>query len=129
VTEFVNLKIKSAQSFRCTHRDMICVHIFIRVSNHTYINIYIYTMFLKKRLISPLSDCQLLTNSLYYSSAYIQLCDASKTWSKLTTNQLIVTIWARQPVNNFNRISKGLLLYTSFKFRFKLLSSLIFYYA
>jgi hypothetical protein len=49
VTEFVNLKIKSVQSFRYAHKDMICVHVFIRVSNHIYIyiNIYVCTMFLK----------------------------------------------------------------------------------
>jgi hypothetical protein len=45
VTDFVNLKIKSAQSFRDAHRDRMCVHVF---SAHTHINIYIYTIFLKK---------------------------------------------------------------------------------
>jgi hypothetical protein len=48
VTDFMNLKIKSAQSFRDAHRDRMCVHVFIRVSAHTHINIYIYTIFLKK---------------------------------------------------------------------------------
>jgi hypothetical protein len=36
VTDFVNLKIK------------LCVRVFIGVSDHTYINIYVYTVFLKK---------------------------------------------------------------------------------
>jgi hypothetical protein len=50
MTDFVNLKIKSVQSFGCAHRDRMCVHIFIRVSVHTYINIYIYIVFLRKKL-------------------------------------------------------------------------------
>jgi hypothetical protein len=29
VTDFVNLKIKSAQSFRDTYRGSVCVHVFI----------------------------------------------------------------------------------------------------
>jgi hypothetical protein len=48
VTDFMNLKIKSVQSFRCAHRDRVCVRVFIEVSDHTYINIYIYTVFLIK---------------------------------------------------------------------------------
>jgi hypothetical protein len=46
--DFMNLKIKSAQSFRNAHRDMMYVCIFIEVSTHTCMNTYIYTMFLKK---------------------------------------------------------------------------------
>jgi hypothetical protein len=48
VTDFVNLKIKSAQSFEGAYNNKICVHIFIEMSDYTYINIYIYTVFLKK---------------------------------------------------------------------------------
>jgi hypothetical protein len=51
VTDFVNLKIKSAQSFRCAHRDKVCIHVFLEVSNYTYISIYVYTVFLKKHVI------------------------------------------------------------------------------
>jgi hypothetical protein len=29
VTDFMNLKIKPTQSFRCAHRNRVCVHIFI----------------------------------------------------------------------------------------------------
>jgi hypothetical protein len=47
VTDFVNLKIKLAQSFEVAHRSRVCVRIFIAVSAHTYINIYICTIFLK----------------------------------------------------------------------------------
>jgi hypothetical protein len=48
MTDFVNLKIKTVQSFRGAHRDKVCVRIFIEISTHTYINIYIYIVFLKK---------------------------------------------------------------------------------
>jgi hypothetical protein len=48
VTNFMNLKIKSVQSFRGAHRDRVCVRVFIGVSTHTCMSIYVYTMFLKK---------------------------------------------------------------------------------
>jgi hypothetical protein len=48
VTDFVNLKIKSTQSFRGAHKDRLCVRVFIRVSAHTYMSIYVCTVFLKK---------------------------------------------------------------------------------
>jgi hypothetical protein len=44
VIDFVNLMIKLAQSFRCTHRGKICV--FIGCAR-IYINICIFTVFLK----------------------------------------------------------------------------------
>jgi hypothetical protein len=47
----MNLKIKSAQSFGCTHRVRMYVYVFIGVSAHTYMSIYIYTVFLKKILL------------------------------------------------------------------------------
>jgi hypothetical protein len=49
VTDFVNLKIKSAQSFRGAHRGRVCVCVFIEVSAHIRISICVYTMFLKKK--------------------------------------------------------------------------------
>jgi hypothetical protein len=49
VIDFVNLKIKLAQSFEGAHRDRVCVHVFIGVSARTCMSIYIYTVFLKKR--------------------------------------------------------------------------------
>jgi hypothetical protein len=52
VIDFVNIKIKSIQSFRCTYRDKIYIRIFIGVSTYTYINIYIYIMFVKKEASS-----------------------------------------------------------------------------
>jgi hypothetical protein len=48
VTDFVNLKIKSAQSFRGAHMDRVCMYILIGVSAHTCISICICTVFLKK---------------------------------------------------------------------------------
>jgi hypothetical protein len=41
VTDFMNLKIKSAQSFRGAHRSRMCVYAFIRMSAYTCINIYV----------------------------------------------------------------------------------------
>jgi hypothetical protein len=46
VTDFMNLKIKPTQSFKGTHRDRTCVRVFITMSAHIRMNIYIYTIFL-----------------------------------------------------------------------------------
>jgi hypothetical protein len=48
MTDFINLKIKPAQSFGCAHKGMVYVRIFIGINVHTYISIYICTVFLKK---------------------------------------------------------------------------------
>jgi hypothetical protein len=48
MTDFMNLNIKSTQSFKNVHKNRVYIYIFIRISDHTYINIYIYTIFLKK---------------------------------------------------------------------------------
>jgi hypothetical protein len=47
MTNFVNLKVKPAQSFRCAYRCRVCVRVFIVMSVHTYISICIYNVFLK----------------------------------------------------------------------------------
>jgi hypothetical protein len=47
VTDFVNLKIKSAQSFKYVHRDRIYIHIFIEMSAYIYKYLYLYCI-LKK---------------------------------------------------------------------------------
>jgi hypothetical protein len=47
--DFVNLKIKLAQSFEGAHRNRVCVHVFIGVSARTCMSIYVCTVFLKKR--------------------------------------------------------------------------------
>jgi hypothetical protein len=54
VTDFVNLKIKPAQSFRGVHRSSVCVHVFIEVSARTCMSICVCTVFLKK---VGLGDC------------------------------------------------------------------------
>jgi hypothetical protein len=48
VTDFVNFKIKLAQSFRYAHKDRMCVYAFIRLSAHIYMSICIYTIFIKR---------------------------------------------------------------------------------
>jgi hypothetical protein len=50
VTDFINLNIKPDQSFGDVHRDIVCVRVFIRVSAHMYISIYVYHVFIKKRV-------------------------------------------------------------------------------
>jgi hypothetical protein len=50
MTDFVNLNIKSAQSFGCVHRGRVCVHVFIGVSARTCMSIYVCTVFLKKQI-------------------------------------------------------------------------------
>jgi hypothetical protein len=45
VTDFVNLKIKPAQSFEYAYRGSVCVHVFIGVSVHTCMSIYVCTVF------------------------------------------------------------------------------------
>jgi hypothetical protein len=49
VIDFVNLKIKSAQSFRDAHSDRVCVRVFIGVGAHTCMSICVCIVFLKKR--------------------------------------------------------------------------------
>jgi hypothetical protein len=48
VIDFVNLKIKSTQSFRYTHRGRMYIYVFIWVITHTCMSICVYTVFLKK---------------------------------------------------------------------------------
>jgi hypothetical protein len=48
VTDFVNLKIKPAQSFRSVLRVRVCVRVFIGVSARTCMSICVCTVFLKK---------------------------------------------------------------------------------
>jgi hypothetical protein len=48
VTNFVNLNIKSAQSFKCVHTGRMCICVFIEVNTRTCMNICFYTVFLKK---------------------------------------------------------------------------------
>jgi hypothetical protein len=43
--DFVNLKIKPAQSFRSSHRSRMHICMFIGMSTHKYMSIYVYTVF------------------------------------------------------------------------------------
>jgi hypothetical protein len=39
--DFVNLKIKPTESFRGTHRNNVCVHIFIQINDvYNYLHLY-----------------------------------------------------------------------------------------
>jgi hypothetical protein len=49
VTDFVNLKIKSAQSFKCVNRGRVCVRVFIEVSARICMSICVCTVILKKK--------------------------------------------------------------------------------
>jgi hypothetical protein len=51
VTDFVNLKIKPTHSFECVHIGKVCVRVFIGVSTHVCMSIYVCTVFLKKRIV------------------------------------------------------------------------------
>jgi hypothetical protein len=46
VIDFVNLKIKSDQSFRGDHRYRVCVRLFIRMNAYICMSIYICIVFL-----------------------------------------------------------------------------------
>jgi hypothetical protein len=48
VIDFMNFKIKSAQSFRCTHKDSVYIHVFIRISVRTCVSIFVCSVFQKK---------------------------------------------------------------------------------
>jgi hypothetical protein len=45
VTDFMNLKIKSTQYFRCAHKDMIYARKFIGINTHTCMSICTYIVF------------------------------------------------------------------------------------
>jgi hypothetical protein len=48
VTDFINLKIKLAQSFGCAYMGMVYVRVLIWMSVRTCMSIYICTVFLRK---------------------------------------------------------------------------------
>jgi hypothetical protein len=47
IIDFINLKIKSAQSFGDAHIDRVCVRVFIWINVRTCMSIYVCTVFLK----------------------------------------------------------------------------------
>jgi hypothetical protein len=50
VIDFMDLNIKPVQSFKCAHRSSIYVRVFIGMSAHICMSIYVYTVFLKKKI-------------------------------------------------------------------------------
>jgi hypothetical protein len=76
VTDFMNLKIKPTQSFGGAHRGSVYVRVFIGMSAHTYISIYVYAVFLKKNVVLAFISLVLLLSLLFSSYG---LC----TWIKL----------------------------------------------
>jgi hypothetical protein len=55
VTNFVNLKIKSAQSFESAYRSRVLIRMFIGMIAHTCMSIYVCTVFLKKQSINRIN--------------------------------------------------------------------------
>jgi hypothetical protein len=51
VTDFVKLKIMSIQLFRGVHKDRVYIYVFIDMSVHTYMRIYVYIVFLTKKIV------------------------------------------------------------------------------
>jgi hypothetical protein len=48
ITDFINLKIKSIQSFKGAYKDKIYIYIFIGVNTHIYISIFILYLSLNR---------------------------------------------------------------------------------
>jgi hypothetical protein len=44
LTDFMNFKIKSAQSFGGVHKGRMCVRVFIGMSAYSCLSIYVYTV-------------------------------------------------------------------------------------
>jgi hypothetical protein len=58
MTDFVNLKIKLAQSFEYAHRDRMCMIMFIGVSTRTCMSICVCTVFFfKNSLVDIYKAC------------------------------------------------------------------------
>jgi hypothetical protein len=53
LTDFMNFKIKSAQSFEDAHRGRVCVHVFVRMNDHIYIYMCVFVLYFKKTKNSP----------------------------------------------------------------------------
>jgi hypothetical protein len=60
LTDFMNFKIKSAQSFEDAHRGRVCVHVFVRMNDHIYIYICVCLYYiLKKQKTPPTGEIEL----------------------------------------------------------------------
>jgi hypothetical protein len=51
VTDFMNLKIKSTQSFRGVHRDRMCMRVFIHRGECSYVYEYLCLYCVSKKII------------------------------------------------------------------------------
>jgi hypothetical protein len=56
MTDFMNLKIKSTQSFECTHNDKMYVCIYMGKCSYIYIYVYAFIMCLLKITVKKESD-------------------------------------------------------------------------
>jgi hypothetical protein len=72
LTDFINLKIKSTQSFRDAHKKSIYSYIHKDECSYIYISIYIYNVFLKK--LKQLNEAKITPGE--GSKAIFALCDA-----------------------------------------------------
>jgi hypothetical protein len=54
VTDFMNFKIEQVQTFGGAYRGWVCIRVFIGVSDHTYMSIYVCTLFLEQEKKSSL---------------------------------------------------------------------------
>jgi hypothetical protein len=71
LTDFVNLKIKSTQFFKGAPRGRMCVRIFIEVSAHTYMSIFVCTMFFLKSSSTQETEPSLLTLVLFSNAVAV----------------------------------------------------------
>jgi uncharacterized UBP type Zn finger protein len=71
LTDFMNLKIKSTQSFGDVYSGKLCVHMFIGVSTNTSISICICTVFFKKKLVVLHYFSHLTCHTVHFNHAVI----------------------------------------------------------
>jgi hypothetical protein len=72
VTDFVNLKIKSAQFFKYAHRSKVCVRVFIGVSVHMRMSICVCIVFLKKMTLSAVTEMMSILTCSYMVTLLIR---------------------------------------------------------
>jgi hypothetical protein len=63
VTDFVNLKIKTAQSFKCTHRGRMCVCVHISEWSYIYEYLYLYIFSKKNKNVPDIKNMKLPTRA------------------------------------------------------------------
>jgi hypothetical protein len=45
LTDFINLKIKPTQTFRCDHRAKMCVYLFVEMSVYMCIQVFMFVVY------------------------------------------------------------------------------------